>query len=149
MAYPVSLTTILPGNQSFLVVAAPGATTGAFRLDHQGGTITVATRRSDYGNSASSWVSKIANKYEAAVQVTVAEDATTLESIYTLGSVFDVYVKRSSGATTYDKLASCLFAEQPKEIPEDGQSHRTIQVMFEGGTYTAGIAAGSVPTLAP
>lgn len=146
--YPVGLSTILPGNQSFIVVAAPGATNGAFRIDHMGGTESVATRRSEYGASDSSWIRFVANKYIVSIQVKIAEDVTTFESIYTLGNLYDVYIKRSSADTKYDKIASTMLAEQPKEVPEDGNAHRTLQITFEGGTYTAGVAGASVPILA-
>lgn len=147
--YPVGLGSILPGNQSFIIIAAAGATTGALRIDHMGGTESVATRRSEYGASDSIWIRFVANKFIASMQVKIAEDIAVFESLYTLGALFDIYVKRSSGATTYDKIGSTMLAEIPKEVPEDGNAHRTIQITFEGGIYTAGVAAGTLPTLAP
>jgi hypothetical protein len=144
--YPVGTSTILPGNQSFAVVAAPGATTGATRLDHQGGNFLNSVRSSEYGASDSPWIRNIANKFSSGWTCTVAEDATTLESILAMGTRFDVYVKRSSGATTYDKIADALLVTQEKAAPEDGSAHRTIQVAFVGGVFSTGVAAGSVPT---
>lgn len=146
--YPVSRVTILPGNGSFAVIALTGGTTGT-RVDHMGGSIDVVARTSEYGASSSSWVLDITNKYRVnAVRLKVAEDVTTLESFaaLTLGAYVDVYIKRSSAATTYDVCTGAVFAGEPKELPEDGSNHRTFELTWQGGIYTAGIAAGLVPT---
>lgn len=148
--YPVSVITILPGNGSFAVIALTGGATGT-RVDHQGGSIDVVARTSEYGASSSSWVFDIPNKYRVnAVNLNVAEDVTTLESFaaLALGSYVDIYVKRSSNATTYDRVVGAVFAGQPKELPEDGNAHRMFQLTWTGGVFTAGIAAGLVPTYA-
>ena len=145
MPYPVSLTSILPGDQSFIVVATPGATSGAFRVNVEQGDWANDVAVSDYAASDSAWINKITNKYRGSYTCTVAEDVTALEGIIAMGNRFDVYVKRSSGATTYDKLANCILTGAPKTLPESGDSHRKFTLTFEGGIYTAGIAAASVP----
>lgn len=149
MAYPNAVDDILPGNQSFLVIAAVGASSGAIRIDVQNGQWQNGVRSSEYGASDSAWIRKIANKYQSAYTCTVAEEDIALESIAAMGERFDVYVKRSSGSTTYDKLGDALLETQAKELPESGDAHRTIQCVFGGGVYTAGVASGTVPTLAP
>lgn len=146
MPYPVSHLTVLPGNQSFLVLALPGATTGGIRLDHEGGTNPVEALASTYSSSASSWQRKIANKLTAGVEVTVGEDVSSIEAIIGLATYMDVYIKRSSAATTYDKIAGALVESFSKTISEDGQSHRRLAVRISGGDYTAGVAATAVPT---
>lgn len=147
--YPVSTITILPGNGSFAVIALTGGGTGT-RVDHQGGSIQVMADVSQYAASSSSWKSRIANKFDAVITLNVAEDVTTLESFAALGlGVYvDVYVKRSSNATTYDRLVGAMLTGEPKEVPEDGSAHRSFSLTWEGGVYTAGIAAGLVPTYA-
>ena len=146
--YPAGITSVLPGDQSFLVIAAAGTAGGApggTRIDHMGGSIDLSGRTSEYANSSSSWISDIFNKAKVTGTFRVAEDQTSLQASFAIGTRVDLYVKRSSNATTYDKLASTLFTAQPKEIPEDGSNHRTLTLNFSGGTFSEGLAVGSVP----
>jgi hypothetical protein len=148
MPYPVATSSILPGNQSFIVVAAAGAASNAVRVDHMGGRWGNQARVSQYGASDSSYIREIANKFSMEFTCTAAEDVVDIETLLVLGNRMDIYVKRSSGATTYDKLADCVMTVQDKDVPESGDAHRTISLRWGGGTFTPDVASGTVPTLA-
>lgn len=148
MPYPVGTSSILPGNLSFVVVAAAGASSNAVRVDHMGGRWGNQARVSQYGASDSASIREIANKFFVDFTCTVAEDVVDIETLLVLGNRMDIYVKRSSGATTYDKLADCVLTTEDKDVPESGDAHRTISLRWGGGVFTPDVAAGTVPTLA-
>lgn len=81
MPYPTGTSDILPGNLSFVVVAAAGASSNAVRIDHQGGTWDNASRTSEYGASDSAYVRDIVNKFKMIWTCTVAEGTTDRKSV--------------------------------------------------------------------
>lgn len=150
--YPGAIDDILPGNQSFLVIAPAGTAGGApggVRVDHMGGRVDLSTMASPYASSASSWTFRIANKYDIkAGEFRVAEEDASFQALVASGTYVDVYIKRSNNSLTYDSIETTMMTVYSKEIPEDGTNHRVLLLTFEGGIFTENVAAGSVPSYA-